>query len=375
MKLTKPFQAIISVILIAMFIFAGGMFFANTFAQSILSDMLCRLNAIRVGSQDAQPLTRYAPTSAQLTDISSNFMTSYFYNLNYGFHNNNDKSCAIVAMELLLLYYNSYWNDDFVDEACEINTTLLSTSGFMGYNSPSVSENTTPNLFNQLSTLATSFGYYVSGVGFNMYSDSQCINVLNEYLYNRIDTTQWTYTSAFTTTPDAYYPNINLTYSQQYEQNIISLVSSRVPVLALYHTLQNNLIDHHASIAYYYDADDQRLFHHTGLLNDPFNYYTDPNDKVVGYVALLNLNAPHSHSNNYVVNGTNICSCALSNHQHKYSYAQYNNLKHKMTCYCGYTTYGYYDYVSYGLTTYCMYCGHIGDSNIPTPHLSIIIPD
>ena len=364
--------AIIALIIIV-FIFAGGVFCTSNFTENIVSDLMRNLRSSTIGTL-TQPML--GATSTQLSDISSQFITSYFYNQNYAFHYNNDGSCVLVAIELLLMYYNTFWDDSFVDESSETTIELYNSSDYMNHFSPGLTESANPNLFSSLHSITVQKGYYYNN-GYHITSSTQVADILTEYLDDKVSLSNWNISSFFTTTPDALYPNTNLTYSQQCEQSIISLVTNKIPVIAIVKLFDenNNSFGNHACIAYYYDSSEQKLFYHSGWLYNTFSYLGNSNDRILGYVALLNMNAPHSHSNNYVINGNNVCSCALSNHQHKYSYTQYNNFKHKMTCYCGYTTYGYHDYVSYGLTTYCMYCGHIGDSNIPTPHLSIITPN
>ena len=58
--------------------------------------------------------------------LEDNYASHYFFNLKNNFGNNTHGTCAFVSLGMLLSYYDTYWDDNFVPNVYEQNATFNS---------------------------------------------------------------------------------------------------------------------------------------------------------------------------------------------------------------------------------------------------------
>lgn len=69
-------------------------------------------------------------SSGSINDLSINsyYEGVYFSNLRTNFGNNSHGSCSYVALGMLISFYDSYWNDSFIPEDYDVESTSLFTT-------------------------------------------------------------------------------------------------------------------------------------------------------------------------------------------------------------------------------------------------------
>ena len=98
--------------------------------------MLCGEAAPR----DPYPFAGYVAGNVDYYE-QPNFVRDYFRNLTENFPTNNSGNCGYVALAMLLSYYDTYWNSDFVPD-CYNNPELTRLMSFddSSYSSPGVND-------------------------------------------------------------------------------------------------------------------------------------------------------------------------------------------------------------------------------------------
>lgn len=334
-KKTTTLIAIVMCVLFSVYIFSP--------AYKNIADLNSRLNFCQSNINDS------IQVAENIDIISNSFMSTYFYNLtNYHF-NNDDNSCCYVALQMILSYYNHFWNDSLVNEEFE-------TSATNNYSATVSSPGTNDGLFNTLVAIGSSFGYTKT-----LHSSNEIKDILQEYLVQQpnISLSSWKIYTAFSQNPLQQITLSNGTSStigESYINAIKSYISNGIPVLTLLH--ENGV--GHAAVAYAYDQENDQLIYNVGWkVNHDQSIFINENDYCVGYVVLMNLNEAHVHSTNFILNNQPTCACRLPNHIHaQYSYTKLNDAQHNKICYCGHVEHENHSFKAdlTGKTFTCIYC-------------------
>ena len=305
----------------------------------------------------------------------------YFYNLNYNLGDNVHDSCALVALGMLLSYYDTYWDDDFIPSAFEQNIEVnlypqlsIESPGIISDSVFRDQYNTQLYMFNRYFNHAMEnkleyFHYYLmnyacteSYININSgdfgLSKEETINILSKYLYDR-NLTGVSIQNCTGATRE-------LTYAL-----IANQIDAGRPVLIAGYNAYNG----HAMVAYDYSLNSDGtvgdIYVHAGMITGDDGPKTHVSLSSSGYTDeiyayYLNVTTPHSCTDNYV-NASNhaFCSCwfhehpSHASHEHYYLYSPYSSTQHKGICAsCSYTIYASHVVAAGSLNiTRCLDCG------------------
>ena len=255
----------------------------------------------------------------------------YFKNLITNFGNNTHGTCTYVALGMLLSFYDTYWDDGFIEKKYEKKASFASNRqpeadfDLLPYNiaSPGInfeSEESVSNLtieeyYNYIdSNSNTSFHmkllqlskehfgtlkFDLSYDSFGM-SYSETIDFLKYYLYD--------YRNYSTGDIKIYSSNGTQSEKEEFLKKYIRLGT---PVL-----LRTNILGGHALIAYDYNDKTGEIYAHAGLRREDDNTSLthvslgELDSLDIWDVIAIEVNTEHNHSNNYVSDsGEEICSC------------------------------------------------------------------
>lgn len=304
--------------------------------------------------------TNYNPSGAVFY-TNSNYLHFYFSNLQGNMGRNLRGSCGIVALGMLLSYYDSFLNDSIIPETYDVNNVEIATIPF---NSRSESPGTLCEVisdnFNYMDdTLYNNFVYsqrnislhcklllmnnYVRGTSY-----STRFNLLNNFLSNISNLSNYAIDGI---NKEAYFDGSYPLLIRQYEsdsvkQYVLQNVQNNIPVLVSVTNANNT--SHHAIIVYGYDSDSSSFIANMGWGYGNSRTYLSSNSfySLFKTAMVVNFNLNHSHSNNYVFrcpsnnNSDNfyVCHCGYSTHtQHHYTcfYTAVSSVKHRGRCCCG----------------------------------------
>ncbi|GEM_PF-6017390 len=290
------------------------------------------------------------------------FIENYFYNLT-DYKMNNNKSCGYIAVQMLLSFYNHFWNDDLIAEQYE--TTAISN-----YGNDTHSPGTTDAFYNLLVTIGNSLGYNLA-----LPSVVSIEEILSSYLNQCVasDADKWLLTSYYHYNKNENYPGTTDTYSTYYAYCIKRLVQENNPVIVIIDDYYNGEPVQHAAIAYGYDSKQQKLLFNTGWNNyHEANTLEREDNCIVGYISLLPKKIQHVHSQNFMIDDEFVCSCKLPDHLHKYNYTSQGVDAHKCSCYCEYETTSNHHFVVKNIKYYtCLECGFLKPNDggaLPYPY-------
>ena len=290
----------------------------------------------------------------------------------------SEMSCAYAAMSMLLTFYDSYWDNNFVDDHYEWQNGLYNSStdslirtfsaieeaeawqNFVNNNVPSSENGYDYYKSYALSNSNNFFEPYLVSIGTRLksYNESDpylgltagnVVEILEIYLYEERG-----FKADELSVRIALYEEGDDIYSVMTEQ-----ISKGFPAIYLGQTITG---EGHALIAYNTGSNHNIMFHTgwSGLEtiytynNNPFGY-----NGIVIWLEINEENLPHTCSNNYfdVATNTPMCSCKIysshSAHDPDYYHEiEYNNIEsHCYKCDCGYVfnvqshnlTYSYYN--------------------------------
>lgn len=284
----------------------------------------------------------------------------YFRNLttNFGTNTIDDYpgSCGYVAIEMLLSYYDTFYNDNIIDDYYDIE----STKNFSYYSQLDVSSYTPSPGIND------NFHEYLIGMGRNAgYTNTNAYNI------------DWTEIDDFL---EDYFASRNMNvvvntapilYANK-PQFIKDAIDDGAPVIVGIYGIDTNInpnfIDH-SVVAYGYNGND--IYAHFGW---PSNFYSDEtiNNYWISIAHYIDLNVSHVHSDNYLwtvgsYNGCEgeICPCGhitITDHSSE-SCTYYNTFEHRYYCSnCEYAYYESHHYVQQGTVLICEGCGNEVDT-------------
>lgn len=292
------------------------------------------------------------------------FTRFYFSHLTSNFGENIHGSCGYVAAEMLLIYFDSYWNDDIVAENFDKNETITDLSAIDISTSPGAIEDPIPDYlkydsmeslyYNEMisNNYNSSLHAYLLKIGHELNTGlgttlENTNNILNAYFEQneRIDKEDMYF--SYVLNLDGYaqqVPNKDYTYSEYYKNIVVGYVKMGIPViLSIVFPNDDGTLSGHALVAYDYNEETDTLYGHFGWRTgdeviDKFYAHMDvffrPDTCIRGYFLITTEQLEHKHSNNYIYNGDHVCSCHLGNHAHNYKYTSISEYNHKATCFC-----------------------------------------
>ena len=312
-------------------------------------------------------------------------IASAYFAYNSAFSSNEKGSCAFVAIQMLLSYYDSFWNDDFVPEKYDYSgreTTpnwseveiIGNTIKFWG--SPGVEAERLLATYEECSSYYDFIEKY-KGDYFQLYlmdlaikkgfisdfdssymsqntdesenvslSATKIVDFLQFYLYDAVDGIG--FTAEEVTLKSIIYSASDPNYSEEtVRDKLISLVSSGTPVIyggfkdeSDNATVASDGQDKkgHAMIAYDYNPESDSVFYHMGnadiFSNDTSNHY-DYHPSII-WLEINENEFPHECSNNYHEKDAGpICLCKLDihpAHTHSFKCLERDASSHRIEC-------------------------------------------
>lgn len=213
----------------------------------------------------------------------------YFHNLNHYHALNTDGTCAVVAAEIVLGYYDTFYNDNIVDEIYDISVSENKNYVSDFKQSPGTGKDgyitldyEIDNEFHDLLfDIAVENGKNPNNQGMTM---NQQKNMISTYL-NDMDIEH---------SISEYYSNTNISIKNYIKNEI----DNNRPVLCAGKT--------HAFVVYGYD--DEYVYHHSGFSD--YSELATSWDRI-HYATQLIITEDHVHSNNYYSTSLNkyLCGC------------------------------------------------------------------
>ncbi len=396
------------VILFITFLFSIGFISSLSLNETMDYDEKIYLSTSLQGYSENQTDNHhnFLPTNS----LTLNLMQKYFLNLNENIGFNAFGSCGLVAIGMLLSYYDTVWDDRLIPEKYDKteNISVLSnemifnsSSGIIGDKAKFLDDyNQKINLYGRYSfnnyknfieeNTLTYFHLYLLDIALN--SSSKYINVYNlpngEFslgmTFNQINSFLKNYL-------ESSFNNISI--QTNYDRNLtaksyaIEMIQQGVPVLM---GIRDDEENGHVVVAYEYNEETDEIYFNTGL--EDFGSYSCLS--YIGYdfydfsIAITNLE-DHICSNNFSYNGESYCACDFYSiyptHQHHYRrYRQFNLIQHYELCLCDAMkksahTINTKDYIRKNGKLYsnCIYCLQMLEINIDGPIqgiLSIEVP-
>lgn len=231
--------------------------------------------------------------------LDNHYASFYFKNLNANFGNNAHGTCNYVTIGMILSFYDTYWNDNFIPDVYDMKTNFESTIQNLadfefqpfGIESPGIvfeSNNLVSNL---------SMGQYYDVI--NQYS--------NQYFHLKLLQLSQSYFGKIKF--DQSTESLGMTYSEM----TISKIENGIPVI-LHANKQGNHA--HSFVAYDYNKETDEIYVHTGWRREEVNTaLTHVSLTELGYDHLLDATTieplkNHIHTDNYhSSSGANLCSC------------------------------------------------------------------
>lgn len=353
----------------------------------------------KINAALGNPLQKFSGTPSTSYD---NFLKSYFENLTENFAENVLGTCGYVAMEMLLMYYNTFLNDNivpsqyeyftpthfqdmslYVDSPGSLNDLSLvddyldmdyTTINCTNYYNDYIIYHINDSLHAKLCSIAYNHGINTF-LGFINFGTEQndLYNILNYYFLDEIGLSSSDYTL-----PRAVWYNTTIDQNNC-KDYIMDLIDDGYPVIVGLENPSNPNASHYA-IAYDYDSTTNKIFcnygyHDNGSLDNNHRDYTIDNYYISDTIYINFTNKHHSHSYQYkILDSMNIVHsfCYDSpyiytyNHYHSdtYRYDYYNQSYHKGICQCedSYTLRSHVvDINATGQYADCLLCGGIID--------------
>lgn len=268
--------------------------------------------------------------------LDNNYSSYYFKNLNTNFGNNVYGTCSYVSLGMLLSFYDSYWDDSFIDEAYETKAEFESNRQYLAdfdlipstVNSPGV-------LFepNELTEGLTIDAYYdvvgkYSDTYFQFKLIDYAMSIFDDAKFDGGDSSLGMQQSDITRLLSDYLLNVSHissekasveTYSGSDElikKQMIKQIIDGTPVILRAKESSSNA--GHAMIAYDYSENTGEIYVHTGWRDEANNIALThvalsdlPYDDLLDFTYIdISNSFKHSHALNYhSSHGDNMCAC------------------------------------------------------------------
>ena len=211
------------------------------------------------------------------------FRHKYFEKLD-DYHENNDNSCGLVAIQMYLDYFDSYYDDYIISEEFDVNAYIRNVDDLESFND---APHSTEGFFELLRDIALDNEWYSPLIG--MY-DYQVYNTLDTYL-NSVNCSH----------SIEFIENDDENYNQNIKRSICHAIDLNEPIIAT-----NNC---HVFVIYGYD--DNYLYANTGngaCKKVNWSNLLSDNSGASTYRVIFD---EHHCSNNHIYSseGSTICSC------------------------------------------------------------------
>lgn len=256
--------------------------------------------------------------------LDNNFATHYFANLTDNFGQNDEGTCSFVAAQMLLTYFDTYWDDNIVDDSYITKTIVAGedSGDFIGIESPGgtpdplyAKSGTADNYLKFVQSYAgVSLHYYLISLANDLFDDygdteyslsvSRTSQLISHYLRDKRG-----YSSAdFTLEYRSYNSDRNI------DDWVIDNIRNGTPVF----TAVTYSTSYHAAVAYDYEEESGEIYFHTGWHSDARTYehysYSELKVDQIKEAFVLDFNSDHRHSGNYLyvdLNGdlSDYCIC------------------------------------------------------------------
>ena len=343
----------------------------------------------------------------------NNYACHYYSNNDYNYIINETNSyCSFQSFGHLLMYWDSYWNDGFINDSHfvendsvvysmdELNTVYSPGILFYEYGydlslpneedeywsqNSTFYNNVTMNVSPYKSMLSCMVDVYQDNSG--NFNDVIIFGANFSEVYSKLIVPY--FNSVYCTIGydnllanyNVYHEVLNLNeYAYDYKDQIIGWVSQGYPVLVGFYQVEegtyNSGLSGHCCVVYDYDENSETLYAYTDVENNNqmelSKHYAIPNDAIFPeyFVIYPKNNDSHSHSYNYFVydemndSYSGYCSCELNSHQHilnKRYFSIYNPTNcYEKYCFCGFSETYSHSYYSQGNKHYCNECGNDG---------------
>ena len=258
------------------------------------------------GSEDMAP--SISSNADEELHQDSYFSSHYFSNLTDNFGSNIHGSCSFVAAAMLLTYFDTYWDDNIVDDSyiAYSITPGPKTDDFIGIESPGaipdpkyVGSGSIEDYKSFVESNAyRSLHFYLMSLGSDMYPDvpnknygfavSRTEELIAKYLVDIRGYSKRDFTLEYT----------KREVNAQIKDWVIDRVKEGIPVFAAIDIPTG----YHAAIAYDYDDEAGELYFHTGWHGDLGYLHTSYSDFKVIQIQeafTLDFESAHVHSGNY----------------------------------------------------------------------------
>lgn len=313
---------------------------------------------------------------------TNKYLSYYFYNLNENFGNNEVGSCGYVAMAMLLSFYDTFWDDNIIDERFDKIESLDTSNLSNTLVSPGIKKDN-PNNVSPSSVYYNEMQYLSSNDYFHPFLICYAEDKLN--YYEKYGTTypcqmmgvdfkplleEYLYEYKQFKKSDVEVEYFNET--NVLNNFLIPRIKQGIPVV-LYMLSTDGF---HYVIAYDYDETRNQVYCHFGW----HEFKTANNSLYYNHIRLssasdyftywsgfaLKFNTAHNCSNNYFEVSSNefYCPCYFNihpSHSHSYvNYSNFNRVKHSGLCYCGMSV--FLPHIVREGTDICILCGGTTDS-------------
>lgn len=243
--------------------------------------------------------------------------SKYFWNLNQNYSYNRSGNCTIIAFEMLLSYFDSFYDDDIVPEE---------------YDKISVNKSNTSLDWKDWDESAGS-GFYDFYYGDNRYEDDRFENLIWNYAisqgwcgHNDSGDPSGQSSSEMLNTYAWYMDNVYGKNNYQRKTSVGNLADwmNKRTINLIKEAVNNNYpliaaCSDHAFVVFGYD--DNYVYLNAGFNN--YTIYMLPwkvfRDLGYDFAAYYVINSEHTHSNNYYseINGCTYCVCGMKSNNEK----------------------------------------------------------
>lgn len=325
---------------------------------------------VTISSQNIYNDTYSSYESVENNFLNEQFSTQYFSKLiNHG--KNSHGTCSYIAMIMILSFYNTYWDDNIIDETFEQNVrNVVSINGV----------DRSPGIRTEDESLASrdDFEQYIQNVR-NNYANYFHFNLVKlgidyfDFYNGKLFEDRYYSSSSLDKPLDSlginYYQHCDLL--EYYLYDFKSYLSSEVKIMSSrgnhdinkQFIINNILKGHpvvffarssdgeqgHVMVAYDYDIANDEIICNLGWGGNSFKAkYSSTAFSNITSAYVLHFHNQHTCSDNYEkISGSTICPCSLNMPlQYVNQYIIIDNFNHLKTCECGYSVEEEHQYLS-----------------------------
>lgn len=303
---------------------------------------------------------------------------------------NLDGICGYTAIGMYLSYLDAFWNDNIISDEFDSNkSNYLYNKDSILPNANDFSTFESPGIINTIKSIKRLNDFIINRLpsynGNKYYSENEKKLIENwvlDYIYSHINSKSFfgkllelnienkvikpktkfsdelNYLTGIGVNFDIMVATLQNYINFKNLSNYITLKTGRLPDNKNndeneIKKLRNEIIGHlksgkvliiggeskvdnsgHVWIAYDYNSSTDEIISNFGWNGVNSDSNTNNFDIKDYYYFDIKSNFKHKHSDNYISNNANICSCKLMSHQHNYNCKYVNEIQHKQLCYC-----------------------------------------